>query len=323
MKIAYMMKDRPDYFHRFLQDVEHVIVGAEPDGTYSAETLAQMADVDALIVSADPVTEELLAACPKLKVIQRTGVGYDNVDLDAAARHGIPCCNLAGVNKKSVAEHGILLILAMARKFPETQELTSQGRWKEAKALNSQAFELHGKKLGIIGLGDTGSSLARFGKAFGMQIFYNDIRDIDPEIIEAVGAKYMEKDELFAISDIVSVNTTYNPSTAGMVGARELGLMKPGSYFVCCARGGIVDEAALAAALESGHIAGAGMDVFSKEPILGENPLLKAKNVYVTAHVAGVTEDAVDRSFQWAHENVRAVVERGEKPKWVVNGVGD
>lgn len=321
MKIAYLMKDRPDYFHRFDESAQYVIIGQEPDGSYSQQTLEELADVDALIVSNQPVTEQLLAACPKLKIVQRTGVGYENLDLEAAARRGVPCCNLQGVNKESVAEHGMLLILALARQFVEAQELTRQGRWQEAKQLNQQSFELKGSTLGIVGLGDTGSNLARRARAFEMQIVYNDVRDIDPEIVESLGARYMEKDQLYAEADIISVNTTYNPSTDGMIGARELALMKPQARLVCCARGNIIDEQALADALNAGRLAGAGLDVFSSEPISEDNPLRNAKNVYITSHIAGVTEDAIARSFAWAHENVRNVVEKGEKPRWVVNGL--
>ncbi|MCZ6474017.1 MAG: hydroxyacid dehydrogenase [SAR324 cluster bacterium] len=321
MKIAYLMKDRPDYFHRLDESAQYVIIGQEPDGSYSQQTLEELADVDALIVSNQPVTEQLLAACPKLKIVQRTGVGYENLDLEAAARRGVPCCNLQGVNKESVAEHGMLLILALARQFVEAQELTRQGRWQEAKQLNQQSFELKGSTLGIVGLGDTGSNLARRARAFEMQIVYNDVRDIDPEIVESLGARYMEKDQLYAEADIISVNTTYNPSTDGMIGARELALMKPQARLICCARGNIIDEQALADALNAGRLAGAGLDVFSSEPISEDNPLRNAKNVYITSHIAGVTEDAIARSFAWAHENVRNVVEKGEKPRWVVNGV--
>ncbi|MCZ6728770.1 MAG: hydroxyacid dehydrogenase [SAR324 cluster bacterium] len=321
MKIAYLMKDRPDYFHRFDESAQYVIIGQEPDGSYSQQTLEELADVDALIVSNQPVTEQLLAACPKLKIVQRTGVGYENLDLEAAARRGVPCCNLQGVNKESVAEHGMLLILALARQFVEAQELTRQGRWQEAKQLNQQSFELKGRTLGIVGLGDTGSNLARRARAFEMQIVYNDVRDIDPEIVESLGARYMEKDQLYAEADFISVNTTYNPSTDGMIGARELALMKPQARLVCCARGNIIDEQALADALNAGRLAGAGLDVFSSEPISEDNPLRNAKNVYITSHIAGVTEEAIARSFAWAHENVRNVVEKGEKPRWVVNGV--
>ena len=321
MKIAYLMKDRPDYFHRLDENSDYVIAGAEPDGTYSPETLAEVAGVDAIIVSTQPVTEQLLAACPNVKIVQRTGVGYENIDLEAAARRGIPCCNIAGVNKESVAEHGMLLILALARKFVEAQELTRQMRWMEAKQVNQHSFELKGKVLGVVGLGDTGSNLAKRARGFDMQIVYNDIRDIDPEIVESLGARFMEKDQLYAEADIISVNTTHNPTTEGMVGARELALMKPEAILVCCARGGIIDEAALADALNGERLAGAGLDVFSAEPLSQDNPLLTAKNVYLTSHIAGVTEDAIDRSFAWAHENVRKVVDKGERPRWVVNGV--
>ena len=322
MKIAYLMKDRPDYFHRLDQSAGHVIIGAEPDKSYSLEELAKVADADAIIVSGQQVTEQLLAACTKLKIIQRTGVGYENLDLEAAAKRGIPCCNIPGVNKESVAEHGMLPILALARKFVEAQQLTREARWLEAKEINqSHAFELKGKTLGIVGLGDTGSNLGKRARAFDTKIVYNDIRDIEPEIVESLGARFMEKDELYATADIISINTTYNPTTEGLIGARELALMKPGAVLICCARGGIVDEAALADALNGDRLAAAGMDVFSSEPILEDNPLLNAKNIDLTSHIAGVTEDVINRSFDWAHENVRNVVEKGEKPRWVVNGV--
>lgn len=322
MKIAYLMKDRPDYFHRLDQSEQNVIIGAGPGKIYSAEELAKMADVDAIIVSAQPINVQLLDACQQLKIIQRTGVGYENIDLEAAAKRGIPACNVPGVNKESVAEHGLLLILALARRFVEAHQLTQAGKWSEAKAANhANSFELKGRTLGIVGLGDTGSNLAKRARALEMRIVYNDIRDIDPEIIEAVGGRFMEKDELYATADVISINTTYNPSTDNMIGSRELALMKPETLLICCARGGIIDEAALAEALNSGKLAGAGIDVFSAEPIVEDNPLLKAKNCYVTAHIAGVTEDAINRTFQWAHDNVRNVVEKGEKPRWVVNGV--
>ncbi len=321
MKIAYLMQYRPDYLPRLLQDVEHVIVAAQPDKTYSAEDLARVADVDAIVVSLEPITAQLIAACPKLKIIQRLGVGYENLDLEAAAKRGIPCCNTAGVNKESVAEHGMLLILALARNLLATDRLTREDRWQEAKLLTGSAMELQGKTLGIVGLGDTGSHLARRAKAFGMQIVYNDIREIDARIVEELGARSMEKDQLFAEADVISINTTYNATSANMIDARALALMKPHARLVCCARGGIVDEAALADALNAGRLAGAGIDVFAAEPTPSDNPLLGAKNVVVTSHVAGVTPEATNRNFDWAHQNVRAVVERGEKPRFVRNGV--
>lgn len=320
MKIAYLAKARPDLQARIPKDVEGVILEAGPGGVYSESDLRKVADVDALVVSMEPVNEQLLAACKKLKIVQRLGVGYETLDLAAAARRGIPCCNIEGVNKEAVAEHGLALMLALSKRLLEINRLTHQARWNDARVQTKHVHELFGKTLGIIGLGNTGSSLARRARALGMAIQYNDIRPIDPRVIEETGARFVEKDELLKTSDVVSVNTDLNATTARMIDARALALMQPHALLICCARGGIVDEPALREALDAGRIAGAGMDVFDPEPIRKDNVLLGAKNIIVTSHVAGVTEETTQRIFDWAHENVRRVM-RGEKPRWVRNGV--
>jgi phosphoglycerate dehydrogenase-like enzyme len=298
-----------------------VIVEAGPDGKYRAESLAQVADVDAFMVSAEPIHEQILAAAKKLKIVQRLGVGYDSLDLEAAKKRNIPCCNVAGVNKEAVAEHTLGLILALSKNLKEADRLTREANWGEARMLTKRSFELKGKTLGIVGFGAIGTSLARRAKAFEMQIVYNDIREIDPKEIEATGARFLEKPALFRTADIVSIHTTLNPTTRGVVDAQLIGLMKPTALLTCAARGGIVDEAALRDALNAGKIAGAGMDVFTVEPILPGNPLLQAKNLLLTSHLAGLSIESGKRSMTWALDNVRRVVERGEKPQWVVNGL--
>ncbi|MBI4082431.1 MAG: hypothetical protein HY423_07450 [Candidatus Lambdaproteobacteria bacterium] len=321
MKIAYLLQNRPEYQHRLIKDIPYVIVAAGPDKRWNADTLAKLADVDAIIVSAEPVTEEVLRAAPRTRIVQRLGVGYENVDLEAAAKRGIPCCNLAGVNKEAVAEHGLMLILALAKNLMLSDQYTRGGRWNDARALTLKSHELKGKTLGIFGLGDTGSNLAKRAKALDMNIIYNDIREIDAKTVETLGARKASKEQLLAEADVVSVNVTFNPTSRNLIDAKALARMKQGAWLVCCARGGIVDEAALADALDSEHLAGAGIDVFSSEPIKPDNPLLKAKNVILTSHVAGVNVEASDRNFQWAHENVRRVLEKKEKPRFIVNGV--
>ena len=321
MKIAYLARARPDLNTLIPPDIEHVILQAGEGGVYSEEDLAKMADADALVVSMEPVTEQVLAACPKVKIVQRLGVGYETLDLQAAAKRGVYCCNVVGVNKEAVAEHGMLLMLALTRQLLGADSLTRGGQWAEARLLTHRTFELNGKTLGIIGLGNTGSSLAKRARAFGMRIVYNDIREIDPEVIEATGARFMEKEALFQEADLISVNTDLNDSSRHMINARALAQMKPSALFVCCARGGVVDDQALADALQAGTIAGAGMDVFEQEPLRADNPLLNAPNLIMTSHVAGVTEETTRRIFEWAHENVVAVVERGEKPRWIRNGL--
>jgi phosphoglycerate dehydrogenase-like enzyme len=321
MKIAYLAKVRPDLQARIPKDVEGVILEAGPKGVYSPEALKYAAEADAFVVSMEPVNEQLLAAAKKLKIVQRLGVGYETLDLKAAAKRGIPCCNIEGVNKEAVAEHGAALIIALTKHLLEADELTRNGKWGESRLLTKTTFELNGKTMGIIGLGNTGSSLARRCKALGMRIVYNDIRDIDPAVVKELDATFLPKEEIYRQADIISVNTDLNEQSRNMINAETLSMMRPHALFVCCARGGIVDEPALRDALNAGRIAGAGIDVFDPEPISKDNPLFKAKNTILTSHVAGVTEETTQRIFDWAHENVRRVVLNGEKPRWVRNGV--
>jgi phosphoglycerate dehydrogenase-like enzyme len=321
MKIAYLSKARPDLLNRINKEIPYVIVSANDDGTYSPEELAKVADVDAFMVSAEPINEQLLAAAKQLKIVQRLGVGYDSLDLEAAKKRGIPCCNVAGVNKEAVAEHTLGMILALAKNLKEADRLTREANWGEARLLTKRSFELKGKTLGIVGFGAIGTNLARRAKAFEMPIVYNDVRPIDPKEIEATGARFLEKPELFAAADVVAIHTTLNPTTRNMVDATLLRRMKPTAVIVCAARGNIVDEAALRDALNEGRIAGAAMDVFSVEPVLPDNPLLHAKNLLMTSHLAGLSKESSNRGMTWALENIRRVVERGEKPQWVVNGL--
>lgn len=320
MKIAYLAKARPDLQARIPKDVQGVIVEAGPGGVYSEADLKKVADVDAFVVSMEPVNEQLLGAAKKLKIVQRLGVGYETLDLAAAAKRKVPCCNIEGVNKEAVAEHGLTLMLALSKKLLEINRLTHQAKWNDARVLTKDVHELAEKTIGIIGFGNTGSSLGRRAHALGMEVIYNDIKPVDKRVVEEIGARFVEKDELFRTADVVSVNTDLNDQSSKMIDAKALSLMRPHTLFICCARGGIVDEPALRDALNAGKIAGAGIDVFDPEPIVKTNVLLEAKNIIVTSHVAGVTEETTQRIFDWAHDNIRRVM-RGEKPRWVRNGL--
>ncbi|MCZ6471850.1 MAG: NAD(P)-dependent oxidoreductase [SAR324 cluster bacterium] len=323
MKIVYLASHRPDFISKIKSYTgeEPQIIATEPGGLYSEHSLALAAEADALLVANEPVTEQLLAACPKVKIVQRFGVGYENLDLEAAAKRGIPCCNLAGVNKDAVADHGMALIAALVRNIVPANELTKAVRWGDARHVFASSIELRGKLLGIFGLGNTGHELAKRGRGFGMDVAYNDIREISAEVVESVGARRMEKDEMLEVSDIVSINVNFNPTAAGMIDAEAIGRMKPGGYLVCCARGGVIDEIALRDALNEGRLAGAGIDVYSEEPFPADNPLLSAKNIILTPHMAGVSRESSERNYDWAYENVRRVVERGEPARFVLNGV--
>lgn len=321
MKIAYLLRIRPDLEKAVPADVEGVWIQAGAGGIYSDKDLQAVRDVDAFVIGMEPVTEQLLAAAPKLKIVQRLGVGYETLDLQACARRSIPACNIEGVNKEAVAEHAMALMLALAKQLFEANAAIQSADWLAARKLTMDTFELKGKTLGIVGFGNTGSSLARRAHAFEMNLLYNDVRPVNADLAASLGARAVDKDTLYAQSDFVSICTDLNDTTRRMIDAEALGRMRPGSRLICCARGGIVDESALADALRSGKIAAAAVDVFETEPIAPDNPLIGLPNCILTGHVAGVTSDTTARTWEWAHENVRAVVQRGERPRWIRNGL--
>ncbi len=321
MKLAYFMRDEADIARLAPNDATWFKVSARADGTYDPSDLAKLSPVEAILVWSEPITQAVIAAAPRLRIVQRFGAGYDVLAsvLDLTRERGIWCCNVEGVNKVPVAEHGMLLMLALAHRLDEMQVATRAARWPRQLRPDIPAFELDGKTLGIVGLGNTGVELARRARAFGMHIVYNDIRPIDAATVAALDARFLEKDALFREADVISINTDLNASSRTMIDARALGLMKPSALLICCARGGIIDEQALREALDSGRIAGAGLDVYSPEPIRADNPLIDARNCVLTPHVAGVVRESLQRSYDWAHENVRGVLERGATPRWIVN----
>ena len=272
MKAAFLTQNRPEFLARIPQGMEHVVAWADqPDGTYSPAMLEKLKDVEAFLVSAEPVHAQLLEACPKVKIVQRIGVGYDTLDLEAGKARGVPMCNVAGVNKEAVAEFHIALILALNARVRDVVRQTRDHDWSGARGTKQQAHEISGKTIGIIGLGATGSSLARIARGFDMKVLYNDIRPIAPSLVEELEATSVEKEELFAQSDFVDVCTTKNETSINMVNRERLALMKKSAYLICCARGGIVNEPALREALDAEQIAGAGIDVFEEEPVPQDN----------------------------------------------------
>ena len=323
MKIGYLIRVRPDLEDIIPEDVEsYVRIHARDDGLYSEEDLAKIKDVDAFVIGMEPVNEQILAAAETLKIVQRLGVGYETLDLEATAKRQIPACNIEGVNKEAVAEHAMMLILALAKKLPQASAFTQSADWASARKLTSQTFELKGRTLGIIGFGNTGSSLAKRAHPFEMDIIYSDIIDgVNADLASQLGARAVSREELLKSADIISVCTNLNETSRKMIDAEAIAMMQPHAVFVCCARGGIIDEEALAKALSDGQIAAAGVDVFEIEPVPADNPLLKLDNCSVTSHVAGVAHDTTMRIWEWAHDNVRAVVQRGERPQWIRNGV--
>ncbi|MGH9502435.1 MAG: phosphoglycerate dehydrogenase [Terriglobales bacterium] len=243
---------------------------------------------DALIVrSAVQVDADLLEHAKKLRVVGRAGVGVDNIDLDAATRKGIAVMNTPGANAVAVAEHALALMLAMARHIGRANELMHAGKW-EKKSL--QGTELRGKALGIVGLGRIGMEVARRGRAFGMEIIAHD-PFVSTAVAKEQGIRMAKLEEVYAAADYLTLHVGLTPQTAGMINADSVKRMKRGVRLVNCARGELVDEAALAQAVKQGIVAGAALDVFTNEP-LKNSPLTALDNVILTPHIAGSTYEA-------------------------------
>ncbi|HLI84407.1 MAG TPA: phosphoglycerate dehydrogenase [Bryobacteraceae bacterium] len=244
---------------------------------------------DALLVrSAVQVNQSVLAKAPRLRVIGRAGVGVDNVDLDAATEAGVLVMNTPGGNAVSVAEHTFALMLAMARHIPRADQSTRAGQWEKKKLMGN---ELRGKTVGVVGLGSIGREVVKRARAFEMRVLAHDPY-VTSKIAQDCGAELVDLDRLYAESDYITLHVAATPETQGMLSAPAFEAMKPGVRIVNCARGELVDETALAAALASGKVAGAAIDVFSVEPPPAGFPLFQAEGVVATPHIGGSTEEA-------------------------------
>ena len=249
---------------------------------------AELADADGLVVrSAVQVDDALLASAPKLRVIGRAGVGVDNIDADAATRRGIVVMNTPGANAIAVAELTIGLMLAMARQMPKANSTMHAGKW-EKKSL--QGVELRGKKLGVLGLGRIGLEVARRARSFGMELIGHD-PFVSPAIARENAIQLVTVDDLFREADYLTLHVGLTPQTSGIINESTLASMKKGVRIINCARGELIVEQALAEALKSGHVAGAALDVFHKEP-LKDSPFFELENVILTPHIAGSTTEA-------------------------------
>jgi len=247
-----------------------------------------VAQADALVVrSQTKVTADVIEAAPRLKVIARAGVGVDNVDVAAATRRGIIVLNSPEGNTIAATEHTIALLLALSRRIPEAYDSMRKGEWKRSKFVG---VELYNKVLGVIGLGKIGAEVARRARALGMRLVGYDPY-IPAEMAERLGVELVALDELLARSDYVTVHTPLTRDTRGLIGKAELEKIKRGARLVNTARGGIIEEKALADAVKSGVVAGAAVDVFEEEPPKG-SPLLEVEGIIVTPHLGASTEEA-------------------------------
>jgi len=270
-------------------------------GIKGEELLRAVAEADAIITrSGTAVTPELVSAGAKLRVVGRAGVGLDNVDVAACTARGILVINAPTANVMSATEHTMAMLLSLCRNIPEAHASVKRGEWTRAKFMG---VELNGKTLGIIGLGRIGKLLTARARAFGMQVIAYDPY-IAANVFEGAGAQRVTLDELLAKSDVITVHTPLTDETHGMLSAAQIAKMKDGVIALNIARGGIWDEGALAAALGSGKVSGAAIDVYEPEPPSKDNPLLSAKNIVLSPHIGANTMEAQNRVAVQTAENV-------------------
>jgi D-3-phosphoglycerate dehydrogenase len=261
-------------------------------------------------------TPALIARCPELLVLSTSGAGYDPVDVAACTDAGILVVNQSGANAQAVAEHVIAMMLSLTKKIPQTDRSLRRERGVDREAFKGRNAQ--GRTIGIIGLGEVGRRVARIcGEGLDMRVLAYDPYISAADFRER-GADAVSLDELLARSDYVTVHCPYNAETKGMIGRRELALMRPDAYLITTARGGIVDEDALAEALAAGQIAGAGVDVWNVEPPPLDHKLLTFDNVIATYHTAGVTVDSRHAMAQWNAEQLVQIF-RGERPPRLIN----
>jgi phosphoglycerate dehydrogenase-like enzyme len=256
-------------------------------------------------------------SAPKLKLIQLISAGYDRVDIEAARRAKVLVANNGGANAVSVAEHTMLLILSSMKKVADLHEKCMDGKWRVGDFSQNKLYELDGKTLGIVGLGNIGKKVARRAQAFGMSVIYYDIVRLTEDQEDALGVRFALFDEVMRTADVVSLHTPLTPLTRNMMDARAFGLMKPTAFFINTCRGPVVDEEALFQVLVTSRIAGAGLDVMAQEPPPADHKFFNLKNITITPHMAGPTVENWERAFRNAYDNIQRVA-AGRPASWVI-----
>jgi len=266
-----------------------------------AELVDILGDAVGVIASTDPFDASVFRACPSLKVIARTGVGVDAIDMDAATEAGVVVATTPGANEEAVADHALAMILALQRRLAENDAAIREGRWDRAGSLTPG--DLYGATVGLVGSGVIGRAVIRRLRGFGTTVLVHD-----PYVQEAPdGAELVDLPTLIARSDVVTVHAPLTEGTKGLLGAEAFAAMKPGAYVVNVSRGGIVDEGALAESIAAGHLGGAGIDTFAREPI-GDSPLRDLPTVIMSPHIAGLSHRSIEAMTEQATQAVLDVV---------------
>jgi len=308
---AWMIKEDNPNLARLREAGCEIVTRYWHDKRDEAEMLTLVPGVDAAIVSIDPFTPRVLAAADRLKVISRTGIGYDAVDVPAATERGIVVTTTPGANETAVADYTWALLLALSRRVLANERNVRQGKWTRVAGDDPT-----GKTIGIVGLGTIGKKVARRASGFEMRILAYDVIK-DEAWAAANDVTYVDLDDLLARADYVTVHVPLLPSTRGLINKDRLRRMKRSAYIINTARGGVIDETALYEALSERWIAGAALDVFQQEPPWG-SPLLTLDNLLVAPHVAGNSNQAQEKVIALACENALRVLQ-GEPPLHAVN----
>ncbi|MGB0766790.1 MAG: D-2-hydroxyacid dehydrogenase [Phycisphaeraceae bacterium] len=276
--------------------------------TAPEQTIERIGDAEIVLTNKTPITEAILQACPGLKYVGVLATGVNVVDLDAAKARGLTVCNVPGYSTHSVAQHVLALLLELTCRVGEHDAAVRAGRWVSCEDFSfttGRLVELHGKTLGIVGMGAIGQAVARVGAALGMSIAASS--RTEKEI--GLPAEWLSVDALFAEADVVTLHCPLTAETRGLVDAARLSSMKRSAYLINTGRGPLIDEPALAEALTDGTIAGAGLDVLSSEPPSADNPLLRAPNCVITPHTAWATVASRRRLLQIAADNLRGYLD--------------
>ena len=276
--------------------------------TEAHETLERIRGADIVITNKVVISAEAFAENPQLKLVAVTATGVNNVDVEAAKQNGTAVCNIRAYGNESVAEHAFMMMITLMRNLPAYQRDVAAGLWENSPFfchLGAPMRDLNGKTLAIFGRGNIGKTLATYAQAFKMNVVFAEHKNA-----QSVRDGYVSFDEAIRSADVVSLNCPLTPQTANMIGEAELQQMKPGAILINCGRGGLVDEAALVAALKYGQIGGAGFDVLTQEPPRDGNPLLKARlpNLIVTPHIAWASQEAANRLFDILLDNINRFV---------------
>lgn len=276
--------------------------------TEAHETLERIRGADIVITNKVVISAQAFAENPQLKLVAVTATGVNNVDVEAAKQNGTAVCNIRAYGNESVAEHAFMIMITLMRNLPAYQRDVAAGLWENSPFfchLGAPMRDLNGKTLAIFGRGNIGKTLAAYAQAFKMNVVFAEHKHA-----QSVRDGYVSFDEAIRSADVVSLNCPLMPQTANMIGEAELQQMKPGAILINCGRGGLVDEAALVAALKYGQIGGAGFDVLTQEPPRDGNPLLKARlpNLIVTPHIAWASQEAANRLFDILLDNINRFV---------------